>query len=103
MIHPGLRTGVYMAVAEIAAVIILRVRVKDFVISPGSWHANPITVAWHWGKVQNNDQILVRRFAAVTDNGLLHVVTVYPLKTLVVKVVLIQCGMRGIQLVKIFN
>ncbi len=87
LIHPGYRLRCDLAIADVAAVIIGGIGVEDFGEGAGLRNADPILLSDNRCKVKNDVQVFVIAFAAVTDDGLLHIVAIDPFKAEMIKIV----------------
>ena len=59
-------------------------------IGSGFGYTDAVIFSDHRGKVENNDQLLMITFTAITDDGLFDIMAVYPFKALVNKVLFEQ-------------
>ena len=68
-------------------------------IGAGFGHANTVILSDYRGKIENDDQLLIIPFTAITDNRLLDIMAVDPFKALVSKVLFEQRRMRLVNMV----
>src|ERR1700687_2335896 len=104
--HPGVLTGVHAAeVADVRAAIDEGIGVEDFFVVAGARDADAIAVTDDGSGVEDDDDHVVRVFAAADEanHSVVGVVGIEPFETLPIKIHLMESRLRSDELIEVLD